>query len=550
VSQLHRFVVTDGGDLEQLINGLSQRANFVRDPDRRSERSVYDTFDWRLFEAGTFLELITALDGRGGRGEVALAWRSSLTGEVLGRLGVDEAPRFVWELPAGAVTDRLSDVIEMRALVPLVTLSTVRHPLRLVDDEGKTVVRVIVEDSALADGTPLAPVVEVHPVRGYEAAATAVVDLLAAQVLLGADADDVATMALRAVGLSPGSYNSKLRLRLDGEGTALDAYAEVLRTLLATMLVNERGVRDDLDSEFLHDFRVAVRRTRSVLGQARGVLPAAVLDCFRAEFAWLGTATSPTRDFDVYLLTLPEFEAGLPPARKGDLKPFGAFLDQHQRSAQRALVAELDSDRYRTFVDEWRAWLVEPASDAPDAASPAVEVASLRIWKAYRRLIRAGRRITDDSEPEALHDLRKDAKKLRYLLECFGSLFPADEIAPLVKQLKALQDVLGEFQDCEVQAGSLEGFGQQMLDEGGTPASSLIALGYLVEQLDERQGQARAAFADRFGRFDTKRLRRAARTLFGPMPVVADRDLTSSVQPLVVPPDPTRGHLPVKAALP
>lgn len=538
MSQLHRFVVADGGDLEQLISGLSQRANFVRDPDRHAERAVYDTFDWRLFDAGTFLELVTALDPRGGRGEVALTWRSSVTGEVLGRLGVDEAPRFVWELPPGPVSDRLADVIEMRALVPLVTITTVWHPLRLLDDEGKTVVRLVVDHSTLGDGTPLAPVVEVHPVRGYEAEATALVDLLAAQVLLGADADDVATVALTRVGLSPGSYSSKLRLRLDPGGTALDAYVEVLRTLLATMLVNERGVRDDLDSEFLHDFRVAVRRTRSVLGQARGVLPPAVLDRFRAEFAWLGTATSPTRDFDVYLLTLPEFEAGLPPARQGDLKPFAVFLEQHQRGAQRALVGELDSDRYRTFVDEWRAWLADPVADAPEAAAPAVDVAARRIWKAYRRLIRAGRRITDDSEPEALHDLRKDAKKLRYLLECFGSLFPADEIAPLVKQLKALQDVLGEFQDCEVQAGSLEGFGQQMLDEGGTPASSLIALGYLVEQLDDRQGQARAAFADRFGRFDAKRLRRSARALFGPMPVDLDHDLTSSVQPQVVPPIP------------
>ena len=45
---------------------------------------------------------------------------------------------------------------------------------------------------------------------------------------------------------------------------------------LQTLRINEDGVRKDLDSEFLHDFRVAVRRTRSALSQIKGVFPAAV----------------------------------------------------------------------------------------------------------------------------------------------------------------------------------------------------------------------------------------------------------------------------------
>ncbi len=142
-------------------------------------------------------------------------------------------------------------------------------------------------------------------------------------------------------------------------------------------------------------------------------------------------------------------------------------------------------------------------------------MAAERTWEAYRRLVRDGRRITSDSPPSSLHDLRKDAKKLRYALECFGSLFDADEIAMGVKELKGVQEVLGTFQDCEVQKASLAGLGADLIDErGASQAATLIAMGALVERLDEREAEARAAFADRFDRFDDAAVRARFRRLF------------------------------------
>jgi CHAD domain-containing protein len=49
----------------------------------------------------------------------------------------------------------------------------------------------------------------------------------------------------------------------------------------------------------------------------------------------------------------------------------------------------------------------------------------------------------DPHEVKALHDLRIAAKRLRYLLELTGPKAP-------VKQLKGLQDLLGEIHDCDV----------------------------------------------------------------------------------------------------
>ena len=150
------------------------------------------------------------------------------------------------------------------------------------------------------------------------------------------------------------------------------------------------ALRDDIDSEFLHDYRVAVRRTP--LGAGRwpsGVVArrAARRTC-GAEFKWLGDITSPTRDLDVFLLDLPPTSRRRCPMRSPS-RPRSrctAFLVEHQREAQRELVADLD---YRPLRGAARsAWsrLLDwprptPTRPSPEAASPAAEFAG----RAHRR---------------------------------------------------------------------------------------------------------------------------------------------------------------------
>jgi CHAD domain-containing protein len=73
------------------------------------------------------------------------------------------------------------------------------------------------------------------------------------------------------------------------------------------------------------------------------------------------------------------------------------------------------------------------------------------IYKRYRRIVKKGSKISETTPDEKLHELRIDCKKLRYLLEFFTSLFPENEMKKLVKQLKQLQENLGDFNDLSVQ---------------------------------------------------------------------------------------------------
>ena len=124
------------------------------------------------------------------------------------------------------------------------------------------------------------------------------------------------------------------------------AMATVLTALLDTLEANVNGTIRDLDTEFLHDLRIAVRRTRSALKLAGDALPDGVAGQFRPEFKWLGDLTTPTRDLDVYLLGFSDMAAGLIAATADELEPFHDHLRRNRDAAQRVLARGLRSARF------------------------------------------------------------------------------------------------------------------------------------------------------------------------------------------------------------
>ena len=170
----------------------------------------------------------------------------------------------------------------------------------------------------------------VVPLRGYEKDAAEIITLLEDELGLQPEAQDLLLRALAALGKEPATSASKLDIPLEPELRADAALRRILLVLLETMERNEAGTSADLDSEFLHDFRVAVRRTRSLFSQVKGVLPPTPLERFRAEFKWLGQVTGPTRDLDVYLLEMDGSRAMLPDHVAPELAP----LERHLRKAR------------------------------------------------------------------------------------------------------------------------------------------------------------------------------------------------------------------------
>ncbi len=488
---------------------------------KQTYRATYlDTFDGLLQQAN--LELAAEKQSR----NYHLALLGAGTPERQFTCTHESLPRFAWDLPPSPLQNAIAKEIEVRALLPVLTLDCEKTVLALLNNDQKTVARVVFKSARIRggpeNGKSLANRIAVESLRGYGKASQKLSKLLANHDLLEATQTSTYQEARTAAKVDPPANSSKLRLTLDPDSRSDIALRSILKTLFDTMKLNEPGMRTAVDSEYLHDFRVSIRRTRSALSQVKQVLPQPVTTRFAKEFAWLGAVTTPLRDLDVYYLNYPEYEAELPSELRGDLAPLKAFLVAHQTSAHRQLIRQLDSKRYRKLCDDWQKFLNSPVpkrTRIANALRPIGEVASERIWKVYKKTMKQGAAIDDNTPAEALHDLRKTCKKLRYLMEFFRSLFDAKLTNKAIKKLKELQDVLGTFQDLEVQQEKLRDYADQMVGEGTTPAATLIAMGVLVERLHARQIDTRGLFAERFNRFATPESQRLFKKLFRTAPV-------------------------------
>jgi CHAD domain-containing protein len=138
---------------------------------------------------------------------------------------------------------------------------------------------------------------------------------------------------------------------------------------------------------------------------------------------------------------------------------------------------------------------------------PIALVSRTLLHKAWRRVEKRGRRIDVESPPEALHDLRKRCKELRYLLEFFASLYEQRAHTRVVGELKRLQDNLGEFQDAESQRHLVQRYAED-LRAGGAPAQTLLTMGRMEHGLEQRQNAAHAHLGGCWKRFDGRQTRR------------------------------------------
>ncbi len=509
-----QLLLPDGLSASSAADTLAGHVAVVTHRAHRADRTFWDTFDGRLHGAGLVL-----VDS-GSR--FALSDASSYAERAAADHARGVRCILLADLPAGALRERLAPIVEMRALTPVVRVRSRLLPINVLDDEGKIVVRLQVEEpTALPGGEQkiaLHARLNVVGVRGYGGAFEQVLGLLTGELGLAAAARPIHHDAVAAIGARLGGASSKLRITLAPGERADAAAVTILRRLLGTIEANLPGTLADVDTEFLHDLRVAGRRSRALQRELRGVFPPEPLSVFRDEFRALQVLTGPTRDLDVQLLEFGELTATLPAETQGDVAPLRALLEARSQAERAAMVRGLRSDHTGALLRNWSAFLdglaAAPEDDRPDAGRVVVDVAGERIGKVYRQMVKMGAAIGDGSPHEALHDLRKKGKELRYLLEFFASLYPTEVVKPMVSTLKGLQDVLGRFQDREVQADALRGLGDDIaVAEGG--AVALMAMGVLVQQLGHEQEAARAEFAASFDRFAAKPQRKLVERTFG-----------------------------------
>ncbi len=481
---------------EQLLAALGQVFVAVPLPEYDATVVYTDTFDWRLFRQEYLLHnhghSWTLYHGESC--EVTL----QQGGPQLGN------PCFATDFPLGRLREILEPLTGVRCLLPMGRVQLQGRQYRLCNADEKTVVRLVIECQRPQGQGPEYCLARLFAVRGYDEQLDQARLILAnhgvveeISPLIGFDA------ACRSGGRTPLDYSSKFSLQLAAEQPASQAVVTIYLRLLETIRCNLPGVVADWDVEFLHDLRVALRRTRSGLSLIKAVLPERTVARFKKNFAALGALTGPTRDLDVYLLQQGEYRNRLAPSLQPGLDLFFQELARRRRLEQKKLARSLRTKKTATLLADWQRALQQTHTQTSIAAQmPVKTLADKIIRRHHKKVLRAGLALEATTPDAEVHRLRIQCKKLRYAIEFFSSLYAKDEIGVVIRHLKALQDILGTFNDLSVQQAmlrqALESLPGATLGENTAMAA---ALGGLQQRLFQEQQELRRHFTEAFAQF-------------------------------------------------
>jgi CHAD domain-containing protein len=501
MSDLNSYILTGTRltQVEKILHETRVYFTALKIDEQVTDETYYDTFDWRFYKSGHLLWS----DSHG----YHLGRQKLISPEItLGR-----APRkrlkFYWDFPDGEFKDKIESIASVRALIAFARIKHRQQTYRIINDDEKTVCRIAVHrvSGSSKSKTPAACLfVQLFPLKGYTAEAAQVRKILLDQ---NADLTDEhpVVKVLQETGFTPGDYSAKMDVALAPTESIRSAELKILRHLSYVMEQNKQGIIEDIDSEFLHDFRVSVRRTRSALGQIKEVLPQKKVKNYRRFFKTLAKRTNRLRDLDVYLLNQENYKDMLPGFLREHINPMFTQLRTERSAEHKKVVRLLRSNYCRQKMASWKRFmetsLRQKTDPTPQAGESALPYAQSIIFNRFSSALACGGQITNESPDLDFHRLRIECKKLRYLLEFFSSLFPAKQMSTLVSQLKALQDNLGEFNDLCVQQREMKKIIEQKPVGIKNSASFTAAVGGLLTALYTQQQENRKEFSESFNTF-------------------------------------------------
>jgi CHAD domain-containing protein len=253
---------------------------------------------------------------------------------------------------------------------------------------------------------------------------------------------------------------------LNADDTMAEAARKTFYFHFLRMLYHEPGTRLGQDIEELHDMRVATRRMRAAFRVFGDYLDMGKMKAFLKGLRRTGRALGAVRDLDVFWEKTQHYLETLPPERKNDLEPLRIVWEAERERSRKRMTAHLDSERYIQFQERFGELLQTPGAGELPPFSDKGEPVPNRLRHVvpvlvYQRLaaVRAyDEWVTGEDVPlERLHQLRIAAKGLRYTLEYFQEVL-GPEAKDAIKEIKGLQDHLGDLQDAVVASNLLRDF--------------------------------------------------------------------------------------------
>ena len=433
--------------LATALDVLGESGNWVVQNAEEVERTYFDTFDWRIYHHGWILYRES----------------SSLAGRPIGEfdryetIPVRNDPIWPADLKDGDLKKELLGVCKERRLFPKLTCHLETKLYHLCDALDKTRLRLQVDRFRHDEEDEAWVRLRFKPLLGYEKSLKSSLATLKKAGFKPTHSDLAGNLFKYCKrDLRP----SKERLRLSiPEGQSLQwAIAKQLRRLKDEFMRQVPGIEADWDVEFLHQFRVAIRWSRALLSTFKKHLPEVELETSSTILRHWGKRTNALRDLDVLLLDRAHYTSLLPEAIGPALKPFFDGLTQRRKDVHRALVQDLQSPGFESDMHnlsgQYRR-MGQHFTAGFDSHSELLDQVQARLTNRYRKMMKLLKTCLDGAHESQLHRLRIQAKKLRYVLATFQTLFDEKPFRKGIRALKKVQKILGNRHDLEWQRGTM-----------------------------------------------------------------------------------------------
>jgi len=460
----------------------------------------YDTPGLTLFRLGAVLRVRT----EGTQFVMTLKSMRRKAGSALERIErsarvnsmAPDLAALAWMLPAENFAQ-----VKAAGLAPVFRTEVRRHARTLDTPLGK--VDIALDHGRIVAGEREEEIseIELELVEGSNAALYQLAKELALQAPLRPSVRSKAARGYElAFSLAPG-VPSPPRVKF-GDGVTLDeALGAILRSALQHLLESQMAAEDGRDPEGMHQFRVALRRLRSVLGLLRSIAPLRQVDGFRADAKWLMSHLNEARMWDVFVTeTVPSIAQDC--AAVGGFDLLLAAAEEHRRRAHAdaaAAIAALRTGRLQIGLGLWveqGGWRSDVARESAQILSlPAGDFAAGVLEKLRDKVLRRGRNFRQLSAEER-HRLRLALKQLRYVADFFLPLFgKGKRVRHYGKTLARLQDRLGRSNDMATMEELVQRLLKDSMPAAGVCASSAL-LGWKAGSLSRGDPGLFAAWSE------------------------------------------------------
>lgn len=501
-----RFFLENQQQFESISKQLPGDLKIIYRSSTKLFSIFFDSFNWLILENN--LNLYKRLN--------TFYLSDNNTNEIKAQQKIQgkKHPKFWWEFPEGELRSLLEKLLNIRALLEIATLQQSKKTYNVLNSDDKIVLRVRL-NSYQDEANGAFSLIKLIPLKGYAKESKAFADFLGS-FGLKPDAKSSLQISLEKRGIFPGQYSTRVQPVLDSGLPAGQACNLILQELFQVMQLNIDGIKKDTDTEFLHDFRVSIRRARALLGQVKGVYPQEEAEFLRKNFAKMQKQTNRMRDLDVYLLKKDKYQSMLPPDLQQGLKLFFRDIRKERNKEQKKVKDYLESSVFETDSDIWKKFISHyNRNDSALSRQPILDTVKPLIFNQYNKIIQMKIKSKADTPAAKFHRLRIECKKLRYLLEFFSSLFPEKEINLGIQYLKKLQDVLGLYHDCVVQKRELSSYLANLEVTNKNHLNLVASLGGLITELSREQGKQHKKFNKIFLTFKKKQNVELFNRLFG-----------------------------------